>query len=233
MIGVISAFHAEARSLVGHSIHAKRVFPCGDTGAVVVSGIGTKNTEHAITALLEHGATVLVSWGIAGALVGNVRPGDIVLAEAVIAPGGARYPCTKDWCERIATRLQATRIIVHRGALAHTDTPLRTPADKARYQQLTGALAVDMESIAVARRAAAHRLPCVAVRAIVDAATDTVPETITRHIDPFGTAKHGAILMMLLKQPRLLPTIMRLANHMRRATSALTTVARTGVPFAP
>ena len=231
-IGVVSALHVEVRSLTGRPIQPVReVLACGNSGAIIVSGIGDENAERAISALLEYGVTALVSWGVAGGLDRELHAGDLVIPDAVIAADGTRLPFTAGWRDQIVQRLDRTPLIVRQGSLAHTAAPLRTLADKAHYQQRTGADAVDMESIAVARCANTHRMPCVAVRAIVDDATDTLPELITKHSDPFGVAKHSAIIMALLTHPHLIPVALRLGSHMRRAVSTLRTVAHMGIPF--
>ncbi len=65
------------------------------------------------------------------------------------------------------------------GKLLTNEFAIEDVAAKAAAFRETGAVAVDMESLGVARIAAAHSLPFIAVRVIVDTAGDMLPDAIS------------------------------------------------------
>ena len=94
-------------------------------------------------------------------------------------------PLTGESCWRLRFRSTSCR---HRrltrrsadrgGTLLTAGAPIATVAAKQAAFRETGAVAVDMESAAVAQLAALHALPFIAVRVIVDTATDAVPPAV-------------------------------------------------------
>lgn len=91
-----------------------------------------------------------------------VRPGDLVVATEVRGPGST-VPCPS--APALATALRRLGLRVHSGPL-YSDGRLATGAAR-RALTATGALAVDMESAALAAMAAGR--PFAVVRAVVDA----------------------------------------------------------------
>ena len=59
--------------------------------------------------------------------------------------------------------------------------------DKAALFERTGAVAVDMESAAIAEVAEQHGLPFLAVRVVVDSAGDVLPAAVTAAADTKAT----------------------------------------------
>src|ERR1700741_5397394 len=109
---------------------------------------------------------------MAGRLVPALLTGTLLLPSEVVSPEGEVFPTTRDWRERLCTALAASRPVCV-GRLLTCREPIGPPADKAIAFRQTAAAAVDMESFAVAEVAARGGLPFIAVRAIVDAATDS------------------------------------------------------------
>jgi hypothetical protein len=85
----------------------------------------------------------------------------------------------------------------------------------------TGAAAVDTESHIAARIAAAHRVPFVACRAIIDAADTLLPPAALVGLRPDGTADVAAVLRSVLQQPSQLPALVRTAFDAGIARAAL------------
>jgi adenosylhomocysteine nucleosidase len=88
----------------------------------------------------------------------------------------------------------------------------------------TGAVAVDMESSAVAQSARTHGLPFIAVRAIVDTAKDVVPPAVSAASES-GQVRIGRLLLGLLRSPSDLMPLLRLARRYNAATGSLQAVA--------
>src|SRR4051812_34799807 len=115
--------------------------------------------------LLEHGATALLSFGIAGGLAPDLAPGTLVIGTAVVVRH-ATLQCDAVWCARLAAALPDARS----GLVLGGDRILGEAAQKAALFKRTNALAVDLESGGVARVASTAGVPFVVLRAIADPA---------------------------------------------------------------
>lgn len=124
------------------------------------------------------GARALVSFGVAGALAPGLRPGSVVLADSILA-GGDRLPCAPDWLDRAKARLPAAWV----GTVLGSEHIVATRAEK-RTCAASGAVAVDMESGAVARAASDYGLPLLVLRTIVDGAEDEIPPAAAAALQP-------------------------------------------------
>src|SRR5262249_40991559 len=85
----------------------------------------------------------------------------------------------------------------------------------------TGAAAVDTESHIAARIAAAHGVPFVACRVIIDAADKRLPPAALIGLRPDGTADVGAVFRSVVRQPSQLPALVRTALDARIGSAAL------------
>jgi hypothetical protein len=87
--------------------------------------------------------------------------------------------------------------------------------------QRTGAVAVDLESGAVARAATKAGIPFIVLRAIADSATRDLPPAARIGLDAQGRATLGTVLGSVLSHPGQLPALIRLALDTRVALKAL------------
>ncbi|MFB3081120.1 MAG: hypothetical protein ACE1Y1_05035, partial [Nitrosomonadaceae bacterium] len=141
------------------------------------------------------------------------------------------YLFDTEWNKCVANKLCNTSLKIRNGMIAHADQVLSTPENKARLQSATRAVAADMESISVARCAHEANLPCLAVRAIVDEASQVIPEAIIDNTDIFGRPALLPLLISLSRKPDLIPALIHLAKGMKAATKTLKTVARSQIIF--
>jgi len=226
-VGVVAALEAEARTL-GRSMKrtpAHAILP--DGRLVAVSGIGCAAAELAARRLIEAGATALMSFGLAGGLDPRLRAGSIILPSEVISRDGVRFVTSTLWRERLLAALPTQQRQVTAGALLSTATAIDAVADKAAAFRDTGAVAVDMESSGVAAAAAAHNLPFVAVRVIIDTAADAVPRAVVA-ASRAGQLKIWRLIGGLAQAPSELAGLIRLARRYRSAMRSLRLVARAG-----
>ncbi len=107
------------------------------------------------------------------------------------------------------------------GAILGLDQLLSSPQEKAAAFARTGALAIDMESHHVARAAAAHGLPFIAVRAISDQANETLPACLADFVDAEGRTKMSAVLAALIFGRVKLGELIATGRASRRAHQAL------------
>jgi len=190
---------------------------------LVVSGIGQAAAAAAARRLIDAGAGALVSWGLAGGLAPSLESGAVCLPEEVIGPDGAHYATAGEWRETLAPLVAARRRVV-RGSLLTSFAPIGTATAKAAAHRDTGAVAVDMESSAVAEAARTHGLPFIAVRAIVDAAAEEVPRAVSG-ASQSGQVRIGRLFLGLMCSPVDLIPLLRLAKGYRTAIGSLRAVA--------
>jgi adenosylhomocysteine nucleosidase len=223
-VGVVGALEPEIRAFKPKSPQ-KRI---GDAREVVVlvsvSGAGMERAYRAGKLLVEQGATALVSWGTAAALVPTLAPGTLLLPRTVIARDGRAFAIDAAWQERIRKRLPAD-VLVHTGPLGEAAAPLLTVADKRSLAERSGAHSADMVSAALAALAESARIPLVVVRAVVDHADLAVPSRLAGAMRPDGGLRVAAALGWLAISPSQWPSALRLALGFRAALLTLERVA--------
>lgn len=207
---------------------------CAATLVLEQSGPGPANAAGAARTAARSGAAALLSFGLAGGLDPGLKPGTVVIPERIILATGDTLETDSAWRARIAAAL-GPGLASDQGALLTVDTPLDTPARKAAAARTTGAVAVDMESGAIAAVATGAGLPTMAVRVVADGAADSLPPGVERWIDDTGRRRPAPIAAAALR-PSHWPVLARLARRHRVAQRALTRVAQrlapTGFEFA-
>ena len=199
------------------------------------SGPGPDNAAAAARAVAQSGADALVSLGLAGGLEPRLQAGTAVVPDRIVLKSGEMLATDSVWKARIVAAI-GTELATDEGALLSADSVLHTPDRKSAAARTTGAVAVDMESAAIAAVAAAAGLPAVAIRVVADCAADTLPAGIERWIDPSGHRRLAPIAAAALS-PAQWPVLALLARRHRAAQRALRAVAQrlapTGFEFAP
>ena len=224
--GVVAALAAEARALGPAARNHPERAVLADGTLVAVSGIGCTSAARAAVELIEAGATALVSWGMAGALDPHLEAGAVCLPSEVIASDGKSFSTARQWREPLAALVAAQRPVVC-GKLLTSAQAIGTVAAKHAAHSKTGAAAVDMESFAVAQVAAAHGLPFIAIRVIVDTAGDVVPRCVVAASEA-GRVQVWRLIRGLLRSPADIALLVRLARRYRVAMRSLIAVARLG-----
>jgi len=130
----------------------------GRTIRIAHIGIGLQSARERTALLLEkERPSLLIAAGFGGALDPTLQIGDVVVdrrTSPASIPGGSDF------------RL---------GSIVSSPHALETPGEKAELHRQTGALAVDMETDAIAAICAERGVPLLAVRAISDRAADFLP----------------------------------------------------------
>ena len=182
--------------------------------------VGGGDHRRTIQVVEEAGsqAECLVSFGIAGALNPDLKPGDIVLSTEVLDED-------RRWLtgESLRARLPelAEEIGAIEGPVLGAQMVLATAADKRRAWQETGAIAVDLESVVVARAAAALGIPFLVLRAIADPATRALPPAALVPLSAAGKPQVGQVLASVMRRPQQLPSLLGVAREARQALAAL------------
>jgi len=182
--------------------------------------VGGGNHQRTVQVVEEVGsqAECLVSFGIAGALKPGLRPGDVILSTEVI-DDDRRWVTGESLRSRIPELLTVIGAI--EGPVLGAGRVLATEADKRRAWSETGALAVDLESVVVARAAAALGIPFLVLRAIADPAGRALPPAALLPLSPSGKPRVGKVLASVMRRPQQLPGLFGVAREARQALAAL------------
>lgn len=225
-IGIITGTRPEEVSL-STLTHA-------NAARISCSGANAAAAEAVARRLLADGCAGLASIGTAGGLDPALAPGAVVLCDGVVPPdGGAIALPDGAWTDRLAAGLMAGGVAVSRGCLLGAGAALLTPEDKSRAFTATGAVAVDMESDAVARVAIEVGLPWIALRAVADPAGFALPALAARSIRPDGRVDLVGLICGLARHPGQIGGFLALARRGRTALVALRRVAAFGLFFEP
>jgi len=224
-LGIVVAMTAEARSLARKPILTGDLIHLSEGTVIQLSGMGPRRAGVAGKNLLEHGATALLSWGSAGGLAPTLSPGSLVLPVKVIGADQSSYSTDPAWHGCLLDRLKGS-LDLHQGTLAESVTALKSCTEKKILFERTGAVAVDMESGAVAKVAKEAGVPFMAVRAIADSADMAIPQGSLGALDEFGELNLLRLFKGLIRHPLELFDMIRLGWNFRAAQVTLSKVAR-------
>jgi adenosylhomocysteine nucleosidase len=184
-------------------------------GTAFLGGIGggtPKGAADAASILAGKGAAALVSFGLAGGLNPALAPGAILVPASVIERGET-YHCDPGLLAWLGGATCAAMLAGEAIAV--------TASAKAALFAATGADAIDLESGAVARVAAAHGLPFAVLRAVCDPAARNLPPAALIALDGGGRIGMLRVLASVARQPRQVPELLRLAGDAATARTAL------------
>jgi len=181
----------------------------------VQTGIGIRAAARSVERVLDSAAIEhVVVVGVAGGIGASVTIGDLVVPELVIdlATGAQFRPA----------RFGDTP---PRGTLLTSDGLLTDSAAFARFDR-EGAIAIDMETSAVAAACERRKCPWSVFRGISDHTDDgSIDQAVFGLTGPDGDAKLGAVARFVLTQPWRIPQLARLARGLKLATNAAAAAA--------
>jgi adenosylhomocysteine nucleosidase len=168
-IAIVGALHRELhplvkawpRTVVEHEGRSFTFYQ-GNYAVVVCGGIGAEAARRAAEAVIvRYSPEIVLSAGIAGALVPDLPVGETIFPTLVIdAQDGSRHQTAIQNSPVAKTPLGRTILV--------SSPQIASSADKQQLAKSYGAHAVDMEGAAVARAAMTHQLPFVAIKSISD-----------------------------------------------------------------
>lgn len=183
--------------------------------AIVESGPGFAPARRATQALIEaHTPPYVVSCGFSGALQPELQLGHIVMANAITDMHGQEFPLTISVPEQLPPGVHAGRLLV-------VDELVRTTEEKTALGQSHDALAVDMESLAVAQVCRELGVGFMAVRVISDDLATDLPVEIHSVLAATPGRRIGAALGSLWKRPGSYKDLWQLREQARFAAGRL------------
>jgi adenosylhomocysteine nucleosidase len=187
---------------------------------VVQAGVGRIRAAAGARLLIRRFSPQgLVSFGFAGGLTPELARGTLIIGTEVMceAGSGKRAVASRDLVKQFCAAADAERLPMQQGRLVSSRHIVADPASKTDLRNKSGACAVDMETVGIAEAADETGLPWVAVRAIVDRATDTLPPVCLTMLREDGHVATGRLLGMICRSPLVLRHIGRLAGDTARA----------------
>jgi len=182
------------------------------------AGVGGAAAARALTEAGRDGDLQLIlSVGWAGALRADLRAGQAhEVAGVVDAQSGERF-------------LTAA---VSRGWWVTTSPAIADHAMKRRLAAVTGAALVDMEAAALARWAAARRIPFRCIKAVSDGLDEALPD-FNCFIGRDGQFQLARFVVFAAVRPSLWPGLVRIGRLSRQAARALREAVLAALEDAP
>lgn len=186
-----------------------------DEVTVLLTGMGGENATRAMSSIPLEIHDLCISSGLAGSLDARLTPGDIV---------AARTTETLDESCKAASDASLLDLAVASGAKAVnvslTSEKIVATAEEKEDLGRKGSI-VEMETTHILAAATQKRVPCVAVRAISDAADEDLPVDFARILDSHGHLKMGGLLKEVGLSPYRIPLLLQFGRQSRAAGKSL------------
>lgn len=183
--------------------------------AVVEAGTGMNRARRATLSLLDaHRPAWIVSTGFAGALVPEMKVGNIVVANEVVGLQGQSLKIDVGMDSNLERGLRVGRMLT-------VDRMVRTVVEKQDLAEQTGAISVDMETLAVAAACQEAKTRFMAVRTISDDLSADLPPEVLSLLGETGAVRLGAVFGALWKRPASIKDMWRMREHAMEAANRL------------
>ncbi len=173
------------------------------------------------TFLAEVAVDAIVSTGYTGAL-GIAEPGEVILGTEVHDWTKERpRPVYRSDVALLTMAREAAgpaRAAWSQGIVVTVENVVWRAAEKQALGKVSGAIAVDMESAAIARAAASRNVPFLLVRAVSDGAGDDLPMDFNLWFTPRGRLRG---LAQVLMHPSIIRSLLRMKRRVERGSHAL------------
>lgn len=224
-IGIVCALPIELDAFLGRCSKVKKYtggeftfrggFYDGIRIAIVEAGMGFARARRATQALIDaHSPQWLLSCGFSGALRDELPLGAIVVGDSIADQHGHSL--------QIDLRMSGDpeqRLFV--GRLLTADELVRSVSQKRLLGEQHQALAVDMESLAVAQVAKENKVRFMAVRVISDDLSADLPAEIMSVVGPTGSVRLGATVGALWKRPSAVKDLWRMREQAQSSATRL------------
>jgi adenosylhomocysteine nucleosidase len=204
--------------------------------SVLQTGFGPVRAQQMVARFLKQRSCLgVISVGLSGGLRPELPSGTLVMGDHWIRLGarlaGDRFDAVRAVGPPADRRLRAAvlhaaetcGLTVHKGLLATADHLVGTPEEKRALAARTDALAVDMESGAIAEAALAAGVAIVAVRTILDPFDEALNLEPELFLLPDGSSSIWKSVLAVASRPMQLPALWDVG---RRSTRAMGLLAR-------
>jgi len=183
--------------------------------AVVESGMGFAKARRATESLIEaHTPKWVLSVGFSGGLLPEMKVGDIVLANSIVDTHGNELKVDLKMGDDPDKG-------VYVGRFVNSDEIVRLVKDKQELAEKHAAIAVDLESLAVAQICRETGTKFMAVRVISDDLSADLPSEVMSVIGSTGALRVGSAIGSLFKRPSSFKDLWRLRETAHQAAERL------------
>jgi adenosylhomocysteine nucleosidase len=186
-----------------------------DEVTVLLTGMGGENAAKAILSIPLEIHDVCISSGLGGSLDVVLKPGDVVVAHTTE---------TLDQNCKASSDAVLFDLAVTSGAKAVnvslTSEKIVATAEEKEDLSRKGSV-VEMETSYILAAAMQRHVPCVAIRAISDAADEDMPVDFARILDSHGHLKMGGLLKEVGLNPYRIPLLLQFGRQSRAAGKSL------------
>jgi adenosylhomocysteine nucleosidase len=188
-------------------------------------GVGPDNAETAASRLFkETPIAAALSLGVAGGLSPRAQTGDLVVGDRAIlrrSSGQESFPCD-------ARLLDAAMTVIRRwdsrhclGPILTVDRIVLTAEEKRNLAAESGAIALDMESAAIASAASACSVPFLAIRGVLDTIDEDLAVGFDQFLDERGEPHLPRLIRYLITHPFTLPHLVGLGARTKAICTRL------------
>ncbi len=198
--------------------------PLASCCQTLLTGVGEAAARRAAQVVTASRKTsLLVSWGTAGGLAPDLKPGTLVICTRIVdAASGRRFDTPPELVERLMKILAPLRAV--RGVGLSVADAVTTRKAKSALHEAHGCAVTDMESAAIAICACEAGIPFLALRAVIDPAHSNLPTSaLAGMANPEQPTR--ASLAALARRPWELPALCRLALWYRHSLHMLSSAA--------
>jgi len=198
---------------------------------VLQTGMGPARAQQTVTRFLDRRSyRGVISVGLSGGLRSDLSSGTLVLGDRWALVEGDRLGTVRAIGPPADGRLKAAALraagacglTVHEGRLATADHLVGRPEEKHALAARTDALAVDMESGAIAEAALAAGVAVVALRVILDPLDEALNVAPDSFLLADGSSSFWKSGLAVAARPMQLPALWRVGRRSSRAMALLT-----------
>jgi len=198
------------------------------------TGVGPDRANAAACRLFEEAPiAAALSLGIAGGLSPHVQTGDLIVGDQVILRSSGQvsheengskpknFACDSGLQETATTILRRWNDRHSHGSILTVDSIVSTSEEKRRLAAESGAMAVDMESAAIAAAASARSIPFLAVRGVLDAIDEDLGIGFDQFLDERGEPRPLPLTRYLMAHPFTIPHLIGLGARTKAICARL------------
>ncbi len=161
----------------------------------------------------------LLAVGSAAGLSPDLKPADLIMARQVISADGSLREAPE--ASDSAARAAGARL----GTVVTVDDLVLTSDEKRRVREsvvpLEDASVLDLESAYFVAAAEDAGVPWVVIRAVLDTASETLPDFLHDCSGPGGEIQRPAVLRHAARHPRVIPDLLRMRSRIDLCGRAL------------
>ena len=188
----------------------------------IVSGVGSKNAQKAVSHANIKGASHIISFGTAGGLSPSLKKGDVVIPEHIL-----KYKKEKAlnvdpmWHKQVVALLKEPPFTLSTEKLLSVERVILDPAQKKRLYLETGCVSLDMESYFIAQACSEKKMHFLCIRAISDTYSMKIPDWIPLCIDSSGRFLPHFFIKELIKHPFHIKELICISDGFFKARKSL------------